>query len=329
MLNYEKAVTTKMPPPPRRHSNHIKSLLNLDHNNRATFTKMGILKQKELNYQNLHLNIGARNYIEDYFESISAQVLQKCGPVPQHIAFCMDGNRRYAKKSKLEDGGGHIAGFASMMRILVACHRLGVKCATVYAFSIENFNRSPEESEVLFNLVRTKLWDMVNNKDSTMRQLGWQVRFPGHRSMLQDDLIERIKMIESITAQSNGMVVNICAPYTTRDDLTSAIQVMASENNISKELLEKSRHMADSEPLDIFVRTSGETRLSDFMAWEIDSGCSMEFIPNLWPEFTVWKLFQLVVKWQQRREKNSRLALKALGPSPPLVSVSKKHIVNA
>lgn len=286
-----------------------------------------MFRQTKVNYQNLQFNIGARTYIEDYFEIIAAQVLQKCGPVPRHIAFCMDGNRRFARKIGLEDGGGHIAGFASMVRILVTCHRLGVKCATVYAFSIENFNRSPEESEILFNLVRTKLWDMVNNKDGAMRQLGWRVRFPGHRSMLEDDLIERMQMIENITAKSNGMIVNICAPYTTRDDLTSAIQALALENNISKEWLERSRHMARSEPLDLFIRTSGETRLSDFMAWEIDSGCSLEFIPCLWPEFSVWKLFKLVAKWQQRRDKNSKLALKALGPSPPLVSVSKQQKV--
>lgn len=282
---------------------------------------------KHINVAGIDINFDWKKQLSDHTARCVAHVLRRTGtPVPNHIAFCMDGNRRFAKKNELAEGLGHIAGFEAMVRVLISCSRLGIKTVSVYAFSIENFNRSERESEALFGLVRTKLWPMVQNKDSALRQLDWRVRFPGHRSMLDDELIKRIDEIEEATAGSTGMVVNICAPYTTRDDLVTAIAKCSSvDETINYRSFQSARSMAPSEPLDIFVRTSGETRLSDFMAWEIEPGFMVEFVPQLWPEFTVWNLYCTIAKWQvfALSQNYAVKSLTSIAQSPPHVSVSK------
>lgn len=282
---------------------------------------------KQINVAGVDINLDWKKQLINHTDLWFAHMLRRTGAsVPNHIAFCMDGNRRFAKKNELAEGLGHISGFEAMVRILVSCSRLGVKTVSVYAFSIENFNRSEQESEALFGLVRTKLWPMVQNKDSALRQLGWKVRFPGHRSMLEDELIQRINEIEVATSDCDGMMVNICAPYTTRDDLATAMAKCAIGNGIiDYRTYQSARSMAPSEPLDIFVRTSGETRLSDFMAWEIEPGCMVEFVPELWPEFSVWNFYCIIAKWQvfAMLQNYAAKSLSSIAQAPPLVSVSK------
>ena len=288
---------------------------------------MNIFTTTKFKFDGLEYETNWKDYVYTRSSFYAARAVRQLGPVPAHIAFCMDGNRRYAKKEQLELGNGHVAGFESMLRILVACYQLGIQTVSVYAFSIENFNRAPEESEALFDLVRTRLWDMVADKNSQISQLDWKIEFPGRRALLDRSVLDRITDIEEKTRHCCGMTVNICAPYTTRDDLATALQAAAqSREPASMAAFEQKRYLAAAPKLDILVRTSGETRLSDFMVWEADSQCTFEFIPQLWPEFTVWELLLIVIKWQLRNHrKNSGSSIMSLGAAPPRASVTKRQ----
>ena len=267
--------------------------------------------------------------MRDGVDSILGSIVSKSKYVPIHIAFIMDGNRRYAKKHKLEKGDGHVHGFQNMLSLLQACHFMGVKTVSVYAFSIENFNRSPEESEMLFNMIRKNMWE--ESSTGVIKQLGWRIKFVGRRSMFEDDILEKIEQIEELTKDGKSMVVNICAPYTTRDDICGAVIHAAKAYQDDKSInvlnkIESSRYIDVGMPLDIMIRTSGATRFSDFMSWESDSNCMVSFIPEYWPELTATRLYRIVIQWQMqyamRREND--LSFSKLQNHPPLLSVSDK-----
>lgn len=278
------------------------------------------------------------DYTRHFAHDFVAQII-RTGPIPKHIAFVMDGNRRFAKKNRLESGEGHFAGFETFIRIAQACSQLKIRTVTVYAFSIENFARKKEESELLFNMMRTKLWDMAKDGDSIANKNGWRIKVLGNRSLLEPDILERIEKIEELTKDNDSMTINICCPYTSRDDLAQAIRSLAQArkdgdialDSIDTPALEGALYMNESDPLDILVRTSGETRLSDFMCWESVAGCEISFVPTLWPEFSVWELYMIVLRWgyhQSRAQASGRLRVDQLPQAPPAVSVSDKRCRN-
>ncbi|CAE6449861.1 unnamed protein product [Rhizoctonia solani] len=145
------------------------------------------------------------------------------GPVPQHVAFVMDGNRRYAKHKQLEVSEGHVDGFGALKRMLEICLRLGIKCVTVYAFSIENFKRPRGEVDTLMSLAKDKLDELCSHGDLLDK---YQVRLNvlGKTDLLPPDVLEVVHRAEAMTAKHNGAILNICMPYTSREEITSAVE---------------------------------------------------------------------------------------------------------
>ncbi|VVT58780.1 uncharacterized protein SAPINGB_P006380 [Magnusiomyces paraingens] len=233
-----------------------------------------------------------------------------CGPVPQHIAFIMDGNRRFAQNNGLELGEGHVAGFESLSNILEILYNLGVYAVTVYAFSIENFNRPEHEIESLFNIIRSKLL-LISEKDAIPHRYGVSVRFIGNRELIPEDIIVLIENLEDATKDMTRGILNIAFPYTSRDDMAQAIRNIVSDAEtkdldptaIDEPLYERTMYTGQSPPLDIMVRTSGETRLSDYMIWQSCDNCSVEFIPTLWPDINSWDAFKIIFKWSYKMYK--------------------------
>ncbi|XVF16022.1 hypothetical protein REPUB_Repub09cG0205900 [Reevesia pubescens] len=174
-----------------------------------------------------------------------ASFLRRClfrvlsvGPIPTHLAFIMDGNRRYAKKKNLEEGDGHKAGYLALMSMLYYCYELGIKYVTVYAFSIENFKRRPDEVHSLMDLMLEK--------------------------------IEALLMEGSIVNQY-GIRVEGCENLGEKHHAIKLVDV------------EKHMYMAVAPDPDILIRSSGETRLSNFLLWQT-SHCPLYSPAVLWPE---------------------------------------------
>ena len=152
----------------------------------------------------------------------------KCGPIPKHIAFVMDGNRRYAREHNLETVAGHHMGFEALARILEVCYKSGVQHVTIYAFSIENFKRSRYEVDGLMDMAKTKLLQMSQHGE-LLDRYGASVRVLGDRTLVRDDVLEQIDKAVEMTKRNQKAVLNVCFPYTSREEITRAVSETVRE----------------------------------------------------------------------------------------------------
>ncbi|XP_025790822.1 dehydrodolichyl diphosphate synthase complex subunit DHDDS isoform X3 [Puma concolor] len=203
------------------------------------------------------------------WERFCANII-KAGPVPKHVAFIMDGNRRYAKKCQVERQEGHSQGFNKLAETLRWCLNLGILEVTVYAFSIENFKRSKSEVDGLMDLARQKFSRLMEEQEKLQKH-GVCIRVLGDLHLLPLDLQELIAQAVQATKNYN--------------------------NDISESLLDKCLYTNHSPHPDILIRTSGEVRLSDFLLWQTSHSC-LVFQPVLWPEYTFWNLCEALLQYQ-------------------------------
>ncbi|TPX36339.1 hypothetical protein SmJEL517_g01512 [Synchytrium microbalum] len=244
--------------------------------------------------------------IEQRARTLALKLL-KLGPIPRHVAFVMDGNRRYAKDKKKTTGEGHREGFGRLQETLDWCLQLGVSTVTVYAFSVENFRRSQEEVNTLMSLAIEKFEEFATKSDLIAKH-GIRVRVIGETHMLPEKLQEAAARATQITRQNSNATLNICFPYTSRHEITSAVRrlVEAVEDgriaptDITAEMIERCLGTGDDEELDLLVRTSGEIRLSDFLLWQCSTSCHIHFAAKFWPEFTFWDMFLPILAYQVR-----------------------------
>ncbi|XP_018576535.1 dehydrodolichyl diphosphate synthase complex subunit DHDDS [Anoplophora glabripennis] len=238
------------------------------------------------------------------FQKFCINVL-KCGPVPKHIAFIMDGNRRYAKKTKVEKTEGHSKGFEKLAECLQWCKELGVKEVTVYAFSIENFKRSEDEVNALMQLAKEKFQKLLEEKDKLMTN-GVCIRVIGNLSLLPPDFRKLIAEAVLSTKDNKKAILNVAFSYTSRDEIaTSMKEIVGGVDNheinvedIDENLISQCLYTNQSPDPEVLVRTSGEVRLSDFLLWQT-SNTEICFAKVLWPEFCVWHLLACVFKYQR------------------------------
>uniref|UniRef100_A0A3P9NJ26 Alkyl transferase n=1 Tax=Poecilia reticulata TaxID=8081 RepID=A0A3P9NJ26_POERE len=202
-------------------------------------------------------------------EKISANILM-AGPMPKHVAFIMDGNRRFARKKKLERHDGHMQGFNKLAETLRWCKHLNIPEVTVYAFSIENFKRSKEEVDGLLDLARQKFERLLEEQEN-LEKHGVCIRVLGDLNMLPLDLQEVIAKAVVMTKNHN--------------------------NDVSEALLSECLYSSNSPNPDLLIRTSGEVRLSDFLLWQTSHSC-LVFQSVLWPEYSFWNLCEAIVQYQ-------------------------------
>ncbi|OTB04845.1 hypothetical protein M426DRAFT_57980 [Hypoxylon sp. CI-4A] len=304
----------------------------------------------------------------------------KQGPIPRHVAFEMDGNRRFAKNHKIETIEGHHLGFEALARVLEICYKSGVKVVTVYAFSIENFNRPRHEVGGLMAMAKVKLEQLIQHGE-LLDRYGAGIRVLGERDLIPDDVLPYVDRAIEMTKHNKDAVLNICFPYTSRAEMTSAIKATVDEyttsprvpntpfsqsritqkirsnrskksdssssrdsseeqndaksdaddsmssttvldpesprlpsspvkpakyqnpENITAETINSHTYTAECPPLDIFIRTSGVTRLSDFMLWQCHENTQIFFSKCLWPEFDLWHFIPILLEWQWRQKK--------------------------
>lgn len=248
----------------------------------------------------------------------------RTGPVPQHIGFIMDGNRTYAKIKHIELKEGHSAGFESMAKILEICYDCGVKCATVFAFSIENFKRSNYEIQWLMELAKTKFKQVVSNGEMC-EQFGIQIRILGDLDLVPEDVKKVLLDAQELTKNNSRAILNVCWSYTSRDDITHSIKEIINKisknqiniKDINENLISENLYTGNSPPLDLLIRTSGVYRLSDFMLWESSKEeCDIEILDVLWPQFNAISMIWILIKWSFNKtynvkNKNSNLNFNA------------------
>ncbi|QDS75116.1 hypothetical protein FKW77_007406 [Venturia effusa] len=145
------------------------------------------------------------------------------GAVPQHIAFVMDGNRRFARDHHIETIEGHNLGFEALAHILEVCYKIGVKVVTIYAFSIENFKRTKYEVDALMDMAKSKLSQLAQHGE-LLERYGAKMEFLGQRNMIRADVLEAIEKAIKMTSGNAKATLNICAPYTSRDEITTAVR---------------------------------------------------------------------------------------------------------
>ncbi|EME45196.1 hypothetical protein DOTSEDRAFT_71048 [Dothistroma septosporum NZE10] len=168
------------------------------------------------------LSLPPVEYMIQYLRETFIGALQ-CGPVPQHVAFVMDGNRRWARKSKVETVEGHNMGFEALARILEVCYKSGVRVVTIYAFSIENFKRSKYEVDALMDMAKTRIVQLSEH-GALLDQYGASVRVLGDRTLMRQDVLDQIDRAVDMTKHNDAAVLNVCFPYTSREEITHSVR---------------------------------------------------------------------------------------------------------
>ncbi|XP_018582388.1 dehydrodolichyl diphosphate synthase complex subunit DHDDS [Scleropages formosus] len=238
-----------------------------------------------------------------FIERLSANIL-KAGPMPKHVAFIMDGNRRYARKRHVERQEGHTQGFEKLAETLRWCLNLNIREVTVYAFSIENFKRSKEEVDGLMELARQKFKKLLEEQEN-LEKHGVCIRVLGDLELLPLDLQQLIAQAVVATRTHNKCFLNVCFAYTSRHEITNAVKEMAwgveqgliKSSDVSESLLSKCLYSSSSPDPDLLIRTSGEVRLSDFLLWQTSYSC-LVFQSVLWPEYSFWNLCEAILQYQ-------------------------------
>ncbi|KAH7105906.1 Di-trans-poly-cis-decaprenylcistransferase [Auriculariales sp. MPI-PUGE-AT-0066] len=229
----------------------------------------------------------------------------KAGPMPKHIGFIMDGNRRYSRTKGIPVRDGHSDGFAAMRRVLELCFRLDVKCVSVYAFSIENFKRSQDEVDNIMTLAKEGLEGFCE-QDDLLQANGVRLNVIGDRSLLPPDVKEAVLKAETLTRNNSRAILNICFPYTSRHEMTCAIDAAAKGSLPGAELTERDvdfnlfTTQGLSPPVDIFIRSSGVTRLSDFLLWQSCENTQIHFTQTYWPQYGLRELGPVLLDYQRR-----------------------------
>lgn len=223
--------------------------------------------------------------------------------LPVHIAIIMDGNGRWAKKRFLPRKFGHKAGADTLENITKASDKLGVKHLTVYAFSTENWKRTEEEVKGIMDLLRSYLDRYIAKADKE----NIKIDIIGEKSRLDADIQEKIKKIESLSADKPGLNLHIALNYGGRDDILRGIQKIAKKveagelkaDDITEEMISESLDTGFYPDPELVIRTSGEERISNFLLWQI---AYSEFVFNkkLWPDYTEEDLYEDICYYQNR-----------------------------
>ena len=219
--------------------------------------------------------------------------------VPNHIAIILDGNGRWAKRRGMPRGYGHVKGCENLEKICEYASELGVKYLTVYAFSTENWKRSRSEVEGLMKLFLVSL----RREIAALNKANVRVRLVGDLTAFSEELQKQIADSMKITENNTGLTLNVCVNYGGRWEILEAAK--RSRDIPLEELTEQKfaslLPLADSGDVDLFIRTSGEERISNFMLWQL-AYAELYFTKILWPDFTENE-FLNALNWYSNRER--------------------------
>ena len=225
--------------------------------------------------------------------------------VPRHIAVVMDGNGRWANKRHLPRVAGHKAGVNATRKIVENCAKNNIEALTLFAFSSENWNRPELEVSSLMSLFVSTI--MAEVKKLNIKNVC--VKFIGDRTRFSENLQKSINDSEVLTKNNTGLKLNIAANYGGRWDVINACKLIAEElkNNkktvqdIDEELFNSFISLSELPAPDLFIRTGGEQRISNFLIWQL-AYSELYFVDTLWPDFTD-EDFAAALKWYAGRQR--------------------------
>jgi ditrans,polycis-polyprenyl diphosphate synthase len=264
--------------------------------------------------------------VSSVFKKTMAGIFYVGGYIPKSVAIIMDGNRRYAQKKHVEKIKGHEDGMTKLLQVLLWCIDLGIKELTVFAFSIDNFNRSKEEFDALMNLIKEK-FSKLSEKNEFMNKYGVKICIYGNVSFFDNEIREILNKIERDTEGNDNIKLNVCLGYNSTEEiyqtkLKTIDQLKGGTNSDNKLEIEidkknefdsdrKDQQYSTSEIInkfesnlyggyncnpDILVRTSGEVRLSNFLSYQCRFSMIF-FVDKFWPEFSFLDFMKILLRY--------------------------------
>ncbi|HSI92043.1 MAG TPA: isoprenyl transferase [Jiangellaceae bacterium] len=236
--------------------------------------------------------------------------------LPQHVAIVMDGNGRWAKRRGLPRTKGHEAGEAALVDVVHGAVELGIPCLSAYAFSTENWRRSPDEVRFLMGFNR----EVIHRRRDELDALGVRVRWAGRRPRLWKSVIDELEDAERRTRYNDVLTLQFCVNYGGRAEIADAAAALAADvaagkvrpDRVTQKTFARYLYNPDLADVDLFIRSSGEQRTSNFLLWQ-SAYAEMVFLNTLWPDFDRRHLWQAVEVYAERDRRYGG----ADPPSPP------------
>jgi undecaprenyl diphosphate synthase len=225
--------------------------------------------------------------------------------VPRHVAIIMDGNHRWAKARGLPGAAGHRAGAKNVRPIAEACADAGVEYLTLFALSTENLERPKREVDLLLDLMRRFIEDNVDE----LRERGVRLRIIGDRSRFAAEMQMLMMRAEQTTRHNTRLHLTIAANYGGRWDITQAVNTWLAENpgatHIDEAGLDAHLALPFAPEPDLFIRTGGEQRISNFLLWQL-AYAELYFADTLWPDFDAAALDTAIASYRKRERRFGR-----------------------
>ncbi len=226
--------------------------------------------------------------------------------VPKHVAIVMDGNGRWAKSRGLPRTAGHEAGESSLFDCVEGAIELGITAISAYAFSTENWRRSPDEVRFLMGFNR----DVIRRRRDEMHELGVRVRWAGRRPRLWRSVIKELEIAEELTRDNDVLTLTMCVNYGGRAEIADAAQAIAREvaagrldpDKVDESTVARFLDEPDMPDVDLFVRSSGENRTSNFLLWQ-SAYAELVFLDTLWPDFDRRDLWAACEEYASRQRR--------------------------
>ena len=231
---------------------------------------------------------------------------QSVNGLPCHIAIIMDGNGRWAQKRFMPRAFGHQAGVKAVRKIVEHCVKREIQVLTLFAFSSENWRRPNEEVSLLMKL----FVDTLQREIDTLDKNGIRLRFIGDRAPFPDILQKKMEDGEAQTAGNTTLTLVIAANYGGHWDIAQACQQVMDKmangqlphQSIKPDLIQRHLSTADLPDPDLFIRTGGEQRVSNFLLWQL-AYTEFFFTPTLWPDFNPLSLDEAILSFQGRQRR--------------------------
>ena len=223
--------------------------------------------------------------------------------IPQHVAIVMDGNGRWAKERGLPRTAGHEAGEKVLFDLVEAAISFGVKELSAYAFSTENWKRTPEEVKFLMGYSR----DVLRNRRDRLNEMGVKVQWIGRPQRLWKSVIDELEEAQELTKKNKVLTLNMCVNYGGRAELVDAATALARDvkrgkvkpDSITEKTIEKYLYSPKMRDVDMFLRSSGEQRTSNFLPWQ-STYAEFVFMDVLWPDMTPKLLWKAIEEYSER-----------------------------
>ena len=226
--------------------------------------------------------------------------------LPRHVAIVMDGNGRWAKRRNLPRTDGHARGEAALLDTIHGAVEAGVRYLSAYAFSTENWKRSPDEVRWLMGFNR----DVIHRRRDELNDLGVKIVWAGRAPRLWKSVINELKTAEKMSAHNTTLTLQFCVNYGGRAEIVDAVRALARDaaagridpDRISEKSLASHLYAPEVPDVDLFIRSSGEQRTSNFLLWQM-AYAEMVFLDRLWPDFDrrdLWQALDLYARRDRR-----------------------------